>query len=323
MLTYGSICSGIGSEAVAWDPLGWKPKWFAEVNSLCSRLLKSRYPHVPNLGDIRRIQHAESVNLVVGGTPCQSFSINGLRKGMSDNRGKLSWEFVRIVAETQPAWVVWENVPNVLQIEGGKAFGSVVGALGECGYGWSYRVLDLRRFGIPQRRRRLFLVGFLGDGRPAVASLFNPLPDATHCTTPTQARQGSVAGTNGHLANIGNGRGDVAKRYDGWAGDETPKRAKGTIPTLKGGQGGEGIGVIEGKHKMRRLTTTEWERLQGFPVGYTDMGLRTSVKERQLAIGNSFPPPILCWLGVRIDYLSRVLGVGGYGDATSEPQLSS
>jgi DNA (cytosine-5)-methyltransferase 1 len=113
-----------------------------------------------------------TINLLVGGTPCQSFSIAGLRKGLADPRGNLMLTFLSLAERKKPRWIVWENVPGVLSSNGGKDFGTFLGALGELGYGFAYRVLDAQHFGVAQRRRRVFVVGYLGDWRPAAAVLF-------------------------------------------------------------------------------------------------------------------------------------------------------
>jgi DNA (cytosine-5)-methyltransferase 1 len=105
----------------------------------------------------------DSIDLLVGGTPCQSFSVAGLRKGLEDPRGNLMLTYVGILDKFRPKWCVWENVPGVLSSNGGRDFGSFLGALVELGYGFAYRVLDAQHFGVPQRRRRVFVVGCLGD----------------------------------------------------------------------------------------------------------------------------------------------------------------
>jgi DNA (cytosine-5)-methyltransferase 1 len=112
------------------------------------------------------------IDLLVGGTPCQSFSVAGLRKGLADPRGNLMLTFLSIADKFRPKWVVWENVPGVLSSNGGRDFGTFLGALGELGYGFAYRVLDAQYFGVAQRRRRVFVVGYLGDWRVAAAVLF-------------------------------------------------------------------------------------------------------------------------------------------------------
>jgi DNA (cytosine-5)-methyltransferase 1 len=116
-----------------------------------------------------------AVDVLVGGTPCQSFSVAGLRKGLDDPRGNLALTFVAMVDHYRPKWVIWENVPGVLSSSGGRDFGSFLGALGQLGYGFAYRVLDAQYFGVPQRRRRVFVVAHSsGDSRRAAKVLFEP-----------------------------------------------------------------------------------------------------------------------------------------------------
>jgi len=177
-MRYGSICSGIEAASVAWEPLGWEPTWFSEIEPFPCAVLQHHYPQVPNLGDltadtfIEKTQTHGPVDLIIGGTPCQSFSVAGLRGGLDDDRGNLALHFMRVVNQLKPAWVVWENVPGVLSSNGGRDFGAILGALAECGYGFAYRVLDAQFFGVPQRRRRVFVIGHFGDWRRAVAVLF-------------------------------------------------------------------------------------------------------------------------------------------------------
>jgi len=173
-IRYLSVCSGIEAASVAWEPLGWAPVAFAEIDAFPSAVLKHRFPHVPNLGDFTKIKKADvgPIDLLVGGTPCQSFSVAGLRGGLADDRGNLALEFLRLADRTRPRWLVWENVPGVLSSNGGRDFGAILGGVVELGYGFAYRVLDAQYFGVPQRRRRVFVVGYLGDWRPAAAVLF-------------------------------------------------------------------------------------------------------------------------------------------------------
>ncbi len=177
LMKYGSVCSGIEAASVAWHDLGWEPQWFSEIEQFPSEVLKYRFPHVPNLGDMTTINQnpiadERPIDLLVGGTPCQSFSVAGLRKGLADPRGNLMLTFLSIADKFRPKWLVWENVPGVLSSNGGKDFGTFLGALGELGYGFAYRVLDAQYFGVAQRRRRVFVVGYLGDWRPPAAVLF-------------------------------------------------------------------------------------------------------------------------------------------------------
>jgi DNA (cytosine-5)-methyltransferase 1 len=174
-MNYLSVCSGIEAATVAWHPLGWNPVGFSEIEPFPSQVLKHHYPTVPNLGDMTKFKEWEiesNIDVFVGGTPCQSFSVAGLRKGLDDPRGNLMLTYLAIADKFCPKWLVWENVPGVLSSNGGKDFGTFLGGLGELGYGFAYRILDAQYFGVAQRRRRVFVVGYLGDWRPAAAVLF-------------------------------------------------------------------------------------------------------------------------------------------------------
>jgi DNA (cytosine-5)-methyltransferase 1 len=173
-MIYGSVCSGIEAATVAWEPLGWKPSFFSEIEAFPRAVLQHHYPNVPLHGDFTTIKENEyePIQLLVGGTPCQSFSIAGLRGGLDDDRGNLALEFLRLADRTRPRWLVWENVPGVLSSNGGRDFGSIVGGMVQLGYGIAYRILDAQYFGVAQRRRRVFVVGYLGDWCRAAAVLF-------------------------------------------------------------------------------------------------------------------------------------------------------
>jgi DNA (cytosine-5)-methyltransferase 1 len=173
-MKYISICSGIEAASTAWDSLGWQPIAFSEIEPFPCAVLAHHWPQVPNLGDMTKYENWTTdirPDLIVGGTPCQAFSVAGLRKGLADPRGNLTLTFLAILARYRPQWVVWENVPGVLS-ENTGAFGAFLGGLGELGYGFAYRVLDAQYFGVAQRRKRVFVVGYLGDWRPAAAVLF-------------------------------------------------------------------------------------------------------------------------------------------------------
>lgn len=175
-MNYLSVCSGIEAATVAWHPLGWNPVGFSDIEKFPSEVLKHHYPNVTNFGDMTKYKewNLGTVDLLVGGTPCQSFSVAGLRKGLEDPRGNLALVYCGILDHFRPKWFVWENVPGVLSSGGGRDFGSFLGAVAELGYGFAYRVLDAQYFGVAQRRRRVFVVGCLGDWRSAAAVLFEP-----------------------------------------------------------------------------------------------------------------------------------------------------
>lgn len=174
-MNYLSVCSGIEAATVAWEPLGFKPLGFSEIEEFPCAVLRHHYPEVKNFGDMTQFQGWNingAIDILAGGTPCQSFSIAGLRKGLDDPRGNLCLTYIALAAKFKPRWIVWENVPGVLSSNGGRDFGSFLGALEKCGYGWSYRVLDAQWFGVAQRRRRVFVVANLGSWQRSAAVLF-------------------------------------------------------------------------------------------------------------------------------------------------------
>jgi len=182
---YGSVCSGIEAATVAWHQLGWEPVFFSEIEKFPSAVLAHHYPNVPNHGDMTKFKEwpDADINVLVGGTPCQSFSVAGLRKGLDDPRGNLMLTYLAIADRFRPEWVVWENVPGVLSSNGGRDFGTFLGGLGQLGYGFAYRVLDAQFFGVAQRRRRVFVVANARGWQRAAAVLFereslcgNPAP---------------------------------------------------------------------------------------------------------------------------------------------------
>ena len=174
-MNYLSVCSGIEAATVAWHHMGWNPIGFSEIEKFPSQLLNHHYPTVTNYGDMTKYKEwklNDSIGLLVGGTPCQSFSVAGLRKGLEDPRGNLMLTYLGIADHFKPKWILWENVPGVLTSNGGKDFACFLQGLAELGYGFAYRVLDAQHFGVPQRRKRVFVVGCLGDWRGAAKVLF-------------------------------------------------------------------------------------------------------------------------------------------------------
>ena len=170
-MRYLSVCSGIEAASCAWKSLGWKAVAYSEIEAFPCSVLKHHFPDTPNWGDMTKWRDwpRETIDLLVGGTPCQSFSTAGLRKGLDDVRGQLALGFSEIAKHYRLRWIVWENVPGVLSSGGGRDFGSFIGSLVELGYGLSWRTLHAQFFGVPQRRRRVFVVGYLGDWRNSAA----------------------------------------------------------------------------------------------------------------------------------------------------------
>jgi len=175
-MKFATVCSGIEACSSAWEPLGWEAQFFSEIEPFPCEVLKHHYPTVPNYGDMTQYKEWKdgSVDVICGGTPCQSFSVAGLRRGIESPNGQLMLTFGAILEKYQPRWMVWENVPGVLSSNRGKDFGTFLGMLGELGYGFAYRVLDAQYFGVAQRRRRVFVVGYLGDWKRPASVLFEP-----------------------------------------------------------------------------------------------------------------------------------------------------
>ena len=390
-MRYLSVCSGIEAASVAWHDFGWTPVGFSEIEKFPSEVLAKRFPDVKNYGDMTRYKEwdidGDSVDLLVGGTPCQAFSVAGLRKGLEDPRGNLSLTFVGMVDHFKPEWVVWENVPGVLSSNGGRDFGSFIGAMASIGYGFAWRVLDAQYFGVPQRRRRVFLVGHSsGDSRRAGEVLFEPEGLSGDYSESKQAGKsiaegtitGSVSskwakGTGGPagdecynlvpvlyqnnqtdarlkeephtsqtvLARWGTGVGNApivqhtyrksrraqsTEDFETWVPDEVTNTlncfdvgdVRSTdiiVQAFNHQSGGDMRGIdlrdtaqlqacqqtsVLVRHRVRRLTVTECERLQGFPDGWTDVRTNTPDSPRYKAIGNSMAVPVMSWIGNRI-----------------------
>jgi len=224
-MNYLSVCSGIEAASVAWHPLGWNCVGVSEIEPFPSAVLAHHYPSVPNFGDMTKFKEWKingTVDLLVGGTPCQSFSVAGLRQGLKDPRGNLMLTFLAIAEHCKPKWILWENVPGVLSSNGGKDFGSFLGGLGELGYGFAYRVLDAQWCrthrhprAVPQRRRRVFVVGCLGDFTSAAKVLFERESLSRYSAPRRATREGTAADVE---EGIGSG-GDVAATFTARTGE--------------------------------------------------------------------------------------------------------
>ncbi|TWD58121.1 DNA (cytosine-5)-methyltransferase 1 [Agrobacterium vitis] len=200
VLRYASVCSGIEAATQAFHPLGWEPAMFSEIEPFPSAVLAHHYGSnmpgeplskngVPNLGDFTQITDEQiraigPIDALIGGTPCQSFSVAGKRLGLDDPRGNLALEYLRLACRLRAKWFLWENVPGVLSSrsdDGSSDFATFLSFVRQCGYGFAYRVLDAQYVrvdgferAVPQRRRRVFVVGYIGDWRRAAAVLFEP-----------------------------------------------------------------------------------------------------------------------------------------------------
>jgi DNA (cytosine-5)-methyltransferase 1 len=299
-LKYGSVCSGVEAATVAWHDLGFEPQWFSEVDAFPSAVLQHHYPNVPNHGDMTKFKewnNDKTIDLLVGGTPCQSFSVAGLRQGLSDPRGNLMLTYLAMAEQLKPKWLVWENVPGVLSSNGGRDFATFITALGKIGYGFSWRVLDAQFFGVPQRRRRVFVVGCLGDWRSAASVLFESESLSGHPAPSRETRQrvAPTVGTGPPYSRTGNARVEADALVAKCLTTRTGQAYDADFETF-----------VTNKPTVRRMTPRECERLQGFPDDYTQISWRGKEPEdcpnghRYKAMGNSMAVPVMKWIGERI-----------------------
>lgn len=182
-LTHVDLFAGVGGFSLAFKRAGAKTVATVEIEKNCRNILGRHYPEAVQFDDIKNVSGDDlrsagfipERGVITGGFPCQDISIAGKGAGLAGDRSGLFWEIVRLLEELHPKWFILENVPRLLSINGGRDMGTVVKALADCGYGVAWRVLDAQYFGVPQRRRRIFIVGCLGDsGRAAAQVLFEP-----------------------------------------------------------------------------------------------------------------------------------------------------
>lgn len=302
-----SVCSGIEAASVAWEPLGWKAVAFSEIEEFQSAVLKARFPDTPNLGDMTRYEQwpiePGSIDLLVGGTPCQSFSILGNRGGMDDIRGQLAMSFGGIAKKFRPRWIVWENVVGTFSSDDGRDFLAFQRSLVELGYSLSYRVLDSLGFGTAQKRRRLFVVGHLGSDWRCPAAVL--LERGTLLGDPRKSRGEEQGDADAPEECSGEGCKAVSFQPGNLRRRAGASPSTRNFPTLLSTTGDQAPCVATDKF-IRSLTSKEWERLQGFPDDWTNVpfnGKEPTHTNRQNALGNSMCVPVMRWIGKRISYV--------------------
>lgn len=311
--TVGSVCSGIEAASVAWEPLGFSFKWFSEIAEFPSRVLSQKYPSVPNIGDMQEIPNKilageiESPDLICGGTPCQAFSLAGWKNGLNDDRGNLTLKFVDIIKANDlhrkkngksKSIVFWENVEGVLT-DKTNAFGCMISSL--AGFSeiinidkWSksgviygperniaWRVLDAKYFGVPQQRKRLYLIAGGKD--------FNPekvLFEKYMGTLPSYPSTPLTFEKDGHSYEIFREYTDCLYSAYGTKWNGNAAATNGSLFVVQDG-------------RIRRLSPLECERLMGIPDNYTDLhGAKKT--NRYQAVGNSWAVPVIEWIGKRL-----------------------
>lgn len=349
-LTYGSVCSGIEAVSVAWDGLNLKPIWFSEIEPFPCAVLAHHYPTIPNHGDMTTLPERilsgeiEAPDILVGGTPCQAFSVAGLRNSLNDERGNLTLVFVRILNAINTirrrqglpdAIVLWENVPGVLSTRdnafgcflaallgeskelvptGGKWTGAGIVRSDECEIAW--RIFDAQYFGVPQRRRRVFLVAS-GRNRRVAQILFEQPGESRDFKKGETSEEESAAFIESSFGTYRKSDiGGTVKRTGGAlsGGSETlivvhgrqdPVSSMTAYALDRQGAGNTNV-ILPSSGKVRRLTPLECERLQGFPDNYTRITWRNKPAEqcpdapRYMAIGNSMAVPVMRWIGERV-----------------------
>jgi DNA (cytosine-5)-methyltransferase 1 len=325
-----SLFAGIGGFDLGFERAGMEPAAQVEIDPKCREVLGRHWPHVERHDDVRTFdatRFAGAVDLVCGGFPCQDVSVAGRRAGMGEGtRSGLFYEAVRIVGECRPRWVVLENVPGLLSSRGGEDFRSVLSALDDLGYGVAWRILDSRWFGVPQRRRRVFIVGCLGAVAPAFVALH---PECEGCEGDSgegaEEREASAREADESSGDSGLGlqlRND--RRVSGLLEEASTLRAStrtcntDLVPNPMSFNWMEGRtfrvyenctnpltasqtqAVLDGSI-VRSLTPTECERLQGFPDGWTE-GFPKGVRYKM--IGNAVTVNVANWIGERIKGVS-------------------
>ena len=259
-LRYLSVCSGMEAATVAWHHMGWQPVGFSEIEPFPSAILKHHYPTIPNYGDLTQYKQwpieRGAIDLLVGGTPCQAFSVAGLRKGLDDPRGNLALTFLGLAEKLQPTYILWENVPGVLSSNGGKDFGSFIGALAELGYGFAWRVCDAQYFGVPQRRKRVFLLAIEGAGnwRTAAEILFERKSLCGDIAESDQEGKGTTSSVENSV-----GAGLPIWRAGDQANAEHMIDHAGTLNCNKGSRGGFIANPIPFRKSKRATSTTDNE----------------------------------------------------------------
>lgn len=345
-----SLFSGVGGFDLGFEKAGIETVLQAEQDKHALAVLSRHWPHVEKVTDVRGVVSASEqgqtrratepahgdgdrrgigydtrdgrafpvggVDLIFGGFPCQDISVAGRRAGLSGERSGLWFEFHRVLAELRPRWCVIENVPGLFSSNEGRDFAVILDGLDELGYGVAWRVLDAQHFGVPQRRRRVFIVGGPGDGTPAAAVLAvregcagHPQESGAQGEDVAYALTAGVRGTGDGHGNLWNSNYVANTLRGGSRGTDDPDRSTyipGIVGALSdGAHHGGGLNgqdaytgrIIAPTAGVRRLTPLECERLQGFPDGWTD-GQADSHRYRQM--GNAVCVPVAEWIGHRL-----------------------
>lgn len=319
----GSLFSGVGGFDLGLERAGMEVVWQVENDKQAQSVLKQHWPNAKVYGDVRDCTTLPPADLICGGFPCQDVSVAGNRAGLDGDRSGLWFEFHRIIGDIAPRWVLVENVCGLLSSNGGRDMGVVLRGLEQLGYGWAYRVLDSQYFGVPQRRRRVFIVGYLGDTRPAFEALFpigtglpGDTPKSGEADVGASAATGNSAQEDGWPQRIAPTLGYAYASKMGLENQHLRGGAGLYVPCYwDGGQLSDTLdvsmlvkgqmmpnkrrmpAVIDEKLRVRRLSPLECERLQGFPDNWTEAASNTA---RYRFMGNAVTVSVAEWIGHRI-----------------------
>lgn len=322
-MKFGSVFSGIGGFDLGFERAGMECAWMCEIDKQAQEVLKKhwRVSIIEDAKDVNR-KTAETVDLICGGFPCQDVSIAGKREGLAGKRSGLWFEFARIINEFRPGWVVIENVCGLLSSNQGRDFATILQWLVECGYGVCWRVFDSQHFGVPQRHRRIFIVGSLGNGHSAEV-LFESESSKGDSSKNKESWKENTARIDREFADAGKqtivmahgqSNAEIAINicptltvnheqpiiWEMSHASEGVRMSENIFPTLQArmGTGGNQVPLVG----IRRLMPIECERLQGFPDRWTE-GLSDTARYRLL--GNAVTVNVAEWIGKRIVEIER------------------
>jgi DNA (cytosine-5)-methyltransferase 1 len=294
-LTAASFFTGAGGFDLGFEQAGIEIVFQCEIDKFARQLLDNKYPNTEKSYDISTL-HPTAIpqaDIYFGGFPCQDASVAGLRNGLGGNKTGLFFQFVRLIKAKQPQWICLENVPGILSSGGRNDFKLIIETLAQCGYHCSWRTLDSQYFGVPQRRRRVFLVGCLGNWRGGAEVLFESEIKGKDASKGKEIR-----------TDVSNEIGDrpIGVETHNLVGKEVRKlhywEQTGTLCASE-----NGYGVLIG-NELRRTTPLECERLMGFPDNWT---AEFSDRQRYRMTGNAVAVPVAKFLGQGIVNVHRNL----------------
>jgi len=306
-LTHGSLFSGIGGIDLGFEDAGINTLWQVEIGPFAKTVLEKHWPNVPRFGDVRDVgkHNLKPVNVISGGFPCQDVSHSGARRGLSASRTGLFFEATRIIDELQPEWVVLENVPGLLSSNKGQDFAVVIETLTELGYGVAWRVLDSQFFGVPQKRRRIFIVGCLG--RPCPPEILfdcgTGVKDSDQSEKGDTNKTESCAGDSSGLDGYGDA---VAGTCDAPVESPEPRCVGNLVCNHLAGEGGHaGAGTSNSSGTIGETAVARGIRsVAGLPQrldGRSGTGEKPkNEKHRYKAAGNAACVNVCAWLGRQI-----------------------